>query len=175
MQVFRQIRPIAFGKGYRFCQNSPLSKHELYGRLINTHYNKHLSLFNDGFGVLFSIFFPKSRFVFFSNEVKLLFFDQKRSKLSFFKKCTNSHKLRDFGNLTLSKNFCKNDFQNCFLLTSWWSSEKKKSNGNVSTSVRKFFRKIRFFSLSFVENVCYYLTPHQFCYVGFSCKLRLRE
>ena len=26
-----------FWKGYSFCQNSPLSKHELYGRLINTH------------------------------------------------------------------------------------------------------------------------------------------
>ena len=39
----------------------------------------------DGFSVLFSIFFPNSSFVTFFKVEKLLFFDQKRPKLSYFK------------------------------------------------------------------------------------------
>ena len=55
-----------------------------------------------------------------------------------------------------SKNFCRFDSQNSFVVTSWWSSRRIQIR-NVLTLVGKCLRIVRFVSLGYFENVFVFL------------------
>ena len=104
MHVFRHIPPIVFGKTYRLVKTRHFLKLNCTVELSTLIKSSTLQFPSTDFADSSQIFLPKSSFISFFNVEELLFFDQKRSKTSRFKKDTFSRRLTDFGNIILLYN-----------------------------------------------------------------------
>ena len=140
MRFFRPIRPTDLEKIDTFW---PKSQDTLKPASCGFHQQIHRPLFCWCANCqLRDIFQCRKIFVFFTKN------DQ-----NFFESCVCSRELRDFWTLLLWNCLCKLKFQNCFVATSWWSGRKIIQIEIVETFLRKCFRKFRFVSLGFCENV----------------------